>query len=89
MAVANPDSVNSEHLAALVELAALLKASLDDTPSDKRAPLAAQYRAVLAEVAQLQRESGRVADPVDEIAARRVARGGATARPRVATGGPS
>lgn len=74
-------------LEALVDLAAVLKASIDDSPADKRAPLAAQYRATLAEVAELEREAGKVADPVDEIAARRVARGGATARAHLPAGG--
>lgn len=74
-------------LEALIDLAEVLKASIAASDPDKRAPLAAQYRATLAEVAELEREAGKVADPVDEIAARRSARGGATARARISEGG--
>lgn len=77
----------SDRLDALRDLAGLLRESLNEADADKRAPLAAQYRATLAEVAQLESEAGKVADPVDEIAARRSARGGATARPGRTAGG--
>lgn len=77
----------ADRLESLRSLAALLWESLGVCPEDKRAPLAAQFRATLAELDQLEREAGKVADPVDEIAARRAARGGATARPRGASGG--
>lgn len=77
----------ADRLESLRSLAAVLWDSLAEADADKRAPLAAQYRATLAEVETLEREAGKVADPVDEISARRVARGGATARPRGASGG--
>lgn len=77
----------ADRLESLRALESLLWESLEACPEGKRAPLAAQYRATLAEVDVLEREAGKVADPVDEIAARRSARGGATARPRGTAGG--
>lgn len=56
-------------------------ASIEAADADKRAPLMNQWRALESTIAELEAESGKVADPVDEIAARRAARGGATARP--------
>ena len=76
-------------LPALESLRDLLRTSLDEAPADKRAPLAAQYRATLSELATLSAESAKAGDPLDEIAARRSARGGATARPRRAAANPS
>lgn len=55
---------------------------------EKRAALMAQWRALEADVAKLQAEVGKAGDPVDEIAARRTARGGATSRLGRAAGGP-
>lgn len=55
-------------------------ASIQATDPEKRAPLMNQWRALEATIATLEVESGKVADPIDEIAARRSARGGATAR---------
>lgn len=55
-------------------------ASIQATAPEKRAPLMNQWRALEATIASLEVESGKVVDPVDEIAARRAARGGATAR---------
>lgn len=54
--------------------------SISEADPEKRAPLMNQWRALEATIASLESESGKVADPVDEIAARRAARGGATAR---------
>lgn len=54
---------------------------------DKRAPLMNQWRALEATIAELEGQSEKVGDPLDEIAARRVARGGSTARPGRAQGG--
>jgi hypothetical protein len=48
---------------------------------DKRAPLMNQWRALDASIAELESKTEKTGDPVDEIAARRAARGGATARP--------
>lgn len=48
---------------------------------DKRAPLMNQWRALEATIAELEAKSEKTGDPIDEIAARRAARGGATARP--------
>lgn len=47
---------------------------------DKRAPLMNQWRALDASIAELESQSKKTGDPIDEIAARRSARGGATAR---------
>lgn len=48
---------------------------------DKRAPLMNQWRALEATIAELEAKTEKTGDPIDEIAARRAARGGATARP--------
>lgn len=72
--------MSSSRLEALESLRDILRASLDEAPADKRAPLAAQYRATLAEIATLTADEKKAGDPVDEIAARRAARGGATSR---------
>ena len=60
----------------------LLWASLAEADPDKRASLAAQYRGTLAEIDELTKAEGEQRDGIDEIAARRAARGGSTARPR-------
>ena len=61
--------------------------SISEADADKRAPLMSQWRALEATIADLDSKSGKVGDPVDEISARRAARGGATARSRRADGG--
>lgn len=76
-----------DRLGKLRQLEELTFASINDAPSDKRAPLIAQMRAILAEIADLSQESEGAGDPVDEIAARRAARGGATSRLGQATRG--
>jgi hypothetical protein len=53
----------------------LLWASLAEAPASARAALAAQYRGTLAELAELAVQTEKVGDPLDEIAARRAARG--------------
>jgi hypothetical protein len=63
-----------------------LRAWLDEAPVDRRAALVAQYRATLAEIESLAPPEQKSGDLLDEIAARRAARGGATARTRRATG---
>lgn len=78
----------ADRLESLRALESMLWESLNVCPEDKRAPLAAQYRATLAEIAAIESESGKAGDPVDEIAARRAARGGATSRLGRASGGP-
>lgn len=54
---------------------------------EKRAPLMNQWRALEASIAELEAKAGKAGDPVDEIAARRAARGGSTARVRGAARG--
>lgn len=58
-----------------------LQTALGEAPVGVKAQLAAQYRATLAELDGLESAaSEKAGDPVDEIAARRAARGGATSR---------
>lgn len=65
----------------------LMWASIQAADADKRAPLMNQWRALEATIAALDAEAEKAGDPVDEIAARRAARGGSTARPGRAQGG--
>ena len=76
-----------DRLAALESLRGDLAAWIPEAPVDKRAPLIAQYRAVLVEIESLSPQEQKVGDSIDEIAARRAARGGATARARRSEGG--
>ena len=69
-----------DRLKKLQALEAVALESIGTAPADKRASLIAQYRALLAEIESLQAASEKAGDPLDEIAARRTARGGATAR---------
>lgn len=69
----------SDRSSALEALRDVLWASIQSADPEKRAPLAAQYRATLGELADLSKDDGKAGDPLDEIAARRAARGGATA----------
>jgi len=62
----------------LQRLREVLLESIDEAPADKRAPLAAQLRATLAEIESLD-EDAKAGDPVDEIAKRRAARRAGTA----------
>ncbi len=76
-----------DRLLKLRDLEAVVLASIQGAPEDKRAPLVAQYRALLAEIESLSKATEKAGDPVDEIAARRSARGGSTARSRRAGSG--
>ena len=70
-------------------LAGVLKASIEDAPPDRRGPLASQFRATLAELNALTEQASKKEpeiDPFDELAARRAARGGTSARPRPTRG---
>lgn len=65
----------------------LMWGALKEAPPDKLGPLMAQWRALEKDIAALSGESEKKAgDPIDEVAARRLARGGATARPGRAAG---
>lgn len=57
----------------LVDLRADLLEWMREAPADRRAALVAQFRATLAEIAELEPKKA-VGDGVDEIAARRAAR---------------
>lgn len=63
----------------LKAMRALLWASINDCPVDKRAPLFARLESVVEQIDKLS-PSSKAGDPLDEIAARRAARGGATSR---------
>lgn len=63
--------------------------SIVECDPDKRAPLMNQWRALEATIAELELSAGKAADPVDEISARRAARGGSTARAGRAARGSS
>lgn len=65
----------------------LMWESISEADPDKRAPLMNQWRALESTIAELESKSEKAGDPVDEIAARRSARGGSTARPGRASGG--
>jgi len=69
----------ADRKASLEALGEVLWASIQAADPEKRAPLAAQYRATLSELADLDGKKGGKVDPLDEIAARRAARGGAAA----------
>lgn len=63
--------------------------SAQEADPDKRAPLMNQWRALEATIAELESKTEKAGDPVDEISARRAARGGSTARPGRAKRGTS
>ncbi len=65
----------STRLADLESLRETLLASIIAAAPDKRAPLAGQLRATLAEIEVLESRVVKVGDPVDELGARRAARG--------------
>lgn len=64
-----------DRVADLERMREVLWVSIVEAPADKRGPLVAQLRAVLVELEQLVKSSEKVGDPLDEIAARRSARG--------------
>ena len=65
----------STRLSDLQSLRETLMASLAQVPADKRAPLAGQLRGTLAEIEALESRAAKVGDPIDELGARRAARG--------------
>lgn len=58
----------------------LMWQSIQVADPEKRAPLMNQWRALEATIANLSADAEKAGDPIDEIAARRAARGGATSR---------
>jgi len=60
--------------------------SIEAADAEKRAPLMNQWRALEATISEIESKAEKAGDPIDEIAARRSARGGATARPGRAQG---
>lgn len=76
-----------DRLARLQSMQELVAASILAADPDKRAPLVNQWRALeqtIHSLSEPEKKGGSV-DPVDEVAARRAARGGATARARRAS----
>ena len=69
----------ADRLSKLHALEPVVLESIDDAPVDKRAALVAQYRQLLAEIDTLEANVMKAGDPVDEIAARRAARGAVAA----------
>ena len=65
----------------LRQLETLTMESIERADAEKRAPLIGQMRGILAEIEALDMDAQKKAgDPIDEIATRRAARGGATSR---------
>lgn len=71
--------MDADRLAKLKLLEAVTFDSINEAPADKRAPLVGQMRGILAEIAELEANTLKAGDPVDEIAARRSARGAVSA----------
>lgn len=66
-----------------------LAAAIAECDSKRDLPsLVREYRATMAEVDELGKVEAKVSDPIDDLASRRTARGGATARPRRAAAKP-
>lgn len=65
----------------LVKARDVMWESIVEADPDKRAPLMNQWRALESTIAELSGAAEKMGDPVDEISARRAARGGSTARP--------
>ena len=69
----------ADRLSKLHALEPVVLESIAYAPVDKRAALVAQYRQLLAEIDTLEANVMKAGDPVDEIAARRAARGAVAA----------
>lgn len=63
----------------LERLREVLWESISSADPDKRAPLAARLESVVKQIEELT-PAEKAGDPIDEIAARRASRGGATSR---------
>lgn len=66
-------TVQAGRLQDLLDLREQLLIWMDDAPVDRKAALIAQFRATLAEIADLAPKE-EIGDSIDEIAARRAAR---------------
>lgn len=75
-----------DRLAELRRLYEIALASIGDADPDKRAPLIARAESIAKQIDDLT-PSEKAGDPIDEIAARRAARGGATSRLGHSAGG--
>lgn len=82
-------AASGQRLAALQDVRDLLARQIQDCDSNRdMAALVARFQSVLSEISELSAAAGKGGDPIDEIAARRAARGGSTARPGRTAGGP-
>jgi hypothetical protein len=70
-----------DRLAELRELYEIVRDSIAAADPEKRAPLVARAESLALQIEALT-PTEKAGDPLDEITARRTARGGATARPR-------
>ena len=68
-----------DRLAELRELYEIARRSIDAADPEKRAPLIARAESIAKQIAELA-PTEQAGDSIDEIAARRAARGGATSR---------
>lgn len=80
-------AASGDRVQALKDLRDILAKQITECESGRDlAALTARFQSVLTELAALAKDTGKAGDPVDEIAARRAARGGSTARKRRAAG---
>lgn len=83
-------AASGDRLKALQDLREIIATQLVACDSARDvAALTARFQSVLLEIETMTKESGKAADPVDEISARRAARGGSTARAGRAARGSS
>lgn len=77
-----------DRAAVLNDLLEVARVSISEADPDKRAPLIARAESIAKQLEELATTQKRTGDPLDEIAARRSARGGATSRLGEAARGP-
>ena len=81
------ESADPTRLDDLKRLREVLWESIEEAPHDKRAPLVARLESVIQQIEALAPSTTKAGDPIDEVAARRAARGGATSRLGHSAGG--
>jgi hypothetical protein len=77
--MAGTDTATPTRLDDLKRLREVLWESIELAPHDKRAALAARLESVIEQIEKLT-PTTKAGDPIDEVSARRAARGGATSR---------
>lgn len=74
-------AASGDRLRTLRDLRDMLAVQIDGCDSNRDfVALSGRFQSVLAEISDLAKNSEKAGDPVDEIAARRTARGSSTAR---------